>query len=69
MEGLTILEALGLAAATHQHQIQVLSQVTQGSLGIFIKDPAVGTKGHLFPSPTNGQGLPLQAIMVVEVHQ
>ena len=54
MEGLTLLKTLGLAATTHQHQIQVLSHMAQGSLCIFIKGPTVGTKGHLFSPPTNG---------------
>ena len=64
-----MLKTLGLAAAADQNQIQVLSHMTQGSLSIFIKNPAVGTKGYLFMPPNNSQGLPLQAIVMVEVHQ
>ena len=36
VQHLTMLTDLGLAATAHQYQVQVLSHVSQGGLGVFI---------------------------------
>ena len=67
VQRLAMLKYFGFTSAANQNQVQVPSHVTQGGLGVFVQDPAVGTERQLPAPPADRQGLPLQAIPVVEV--
>ena len=39
--------ALGMAASAHEKEVEVLPHMAEGSVGIFINNPTVGTEGQL----------------------
>ena len=61
LEGLPKADTLGVAAPTHKHHIQMLSDVIQPHLGILVSNATVGAEGNLPPLPTYRQGCPSQA--------
>ena len=69
LEGLPQADTLGVAAPTHKHHIQMLSDVIKPRLGVLISKATVGTEGDLPPLPTYRQGCPSQAPPYVEAHQ
>ena len=40
-------KALGVAASTHKNEVEVLPHMAEGSVGILVNNPAVGTEGQL----------------------
>ena len=40
-------KALGVATSTHEKQVEMLSHMAEGSVGILVNDPAIGTEGQL----------------------
>ena len=40
-------EELGVAASTHEKEVEVLLHMAEGSVDILINNPAVGTEGQL----------------------
>ena len=69
LEGLPKADTLGVAAPTHKHHIQMLSDVIQPLLGIFVRNATVGAEGDLPPLSTYRQGCPSQAPPHVEARQ
>ena len=69
LEGLPQADTLGVAAPTHKHHIQMLSDVIQPRLGILVSNATVGAEGDLPPLPTYRQGCPSQAPPHVEARQ
>ena len=52
MQNLPVRKALGVAAFTHEKEVKVLPHMAEGSVGILVNNPTVGTEGHL-PSMFN----------------
>ena len=50
MQSLSVREALGVAASTHEKEVEMPLHMAEGSVGVLINNSAVGTEGHL-PSP------------------
>ena len=69
LEGLPKADTLGVAAPTHKHHIQMLSDVVQPRLGILVSNATVGAEGDLPPLSTYRQGCPSQAPPYVEARQ
>ena len=69
LEGLPKPDTLGVAAPTHKHHIQMLSDVIQPHLGVFVRNATVGAEGDLPLLSTYHQGCPSQAPPHVEAHQ
>ena len=51
MQSLPVREALGMATSTHEKEVQVPPHMAEGSVGVLINNPTVGTEGHL-PLPS-----------------
>ena len=69
LEGLPKADTLGVAAPTHKHHIQMLSDVIQPRLGVLVSNTTVGAEGNLPPLSTYRQGCPSQAPTYVEARQ
>ena len=42
-------KALGVATSTHEKEVEMLPHMAEGSVGILIDDPTIGTEGQLPP--------------------
>ena len=62
-----ISEALGITTSTNKQEVEMLPHVAESSLGFLIYNSAVWAEGQLPTLSTNGDGLPHQAPMSVEV--
>ena len=40
-------KALGVATSTHKKEVKMLADMTEGSVGILVDDPTIGTEGQL----------------------
>ena len=40
-------KALGVATSTHKKEVEVLPHMAEGSVGILVNNPTVGTEGQL----------------------
>ena len=47
MQSLPVRKAPGVAASTHEKEVEVLLHMAEGSVGILVNNPAVGTEGQL----------------------
>ena len=47
MQSLPVGKALGVAASTHEKEVEVLPHMAEGSVSILINNPTVGTEGQL----------------------
>ena len=47
IQSLPIREALGVATSAHEKEVEVLLHMAEGSVGILVNDPTVGTEGQL----------------------
>ena len=61
--------ALGVASSTYKKEVEMFTDMTEGSVGILVDDPTIGTEGQLPPLTFNCQRLSHQTSMPVEVHQ
>ena len=61
--------ALDMTSSTYEEQVQVLMDMTEGSVGVSVDDPTIGTECQLPSLPSHSEGLPHQTDMPVEVHQ
>ena len=59
--------ALDMTSSTYEEQVQVLTDMTEGSVGVSVDDPTIGTKCQLPSLPPHSEGLPHQTGMPVEV--
>ena len=50
--------ALDMASSTYEEQVQVLTNMTEGSVGISVDDPTIGTECQLPSLPSHIEGLP-----------
>ena len=50
--------ALDMASSTYEEQVQVLTDMTEGSVGISVDDPTIGTECQLPSLPSHIEGLP-----------
>ena len=41
--------ALGVATSTHKKEVEMLPHMAEGSVGILVDDPKIGTEGQLPP--------------------
>ena len=57
-------EALEVATSTNKKEVEVLSHVAEGGLGVLIDNPTVWTEGQLPAPPTNANRLPHQSLML-----
>ena len=69
LQSLAIDIALGVATSAYKKEVEMFADMTEGSVGILVDYPTIGTKGRLPPSTLNCQGLSHQTSMSVEVCQ
>ena len=69
LQSLSIDIALGVASSAYKKEVEMFADMTEGSVGILIDYPTIGTEGQLPPSTPNCQGLSHQTSMSVEVRQ
>ena len=69
IQSLPMREALGITASTNKEEVEVFPHVAKGGLGVLIDNSTVWTEGQLPALSANGNRLPHQALMPVEVCQ
>ena len=69
LQSLSIDIALGVATSAYKKEVEMFADMTEGSVGILVDYPTIGTEGQLPPSTPNCQGLSHQTSMSVEVRQ
>ena len=47
MQSLPVEKALGVAASAHEKEVEVLPHKAEGSVGILVNNPTVGTEDQL----------------------
>ena len=47
MQSLPVGKALAVAASAHEKEVEVLPHMAEGSVGILVNNPTVGTEGQL----------------------
>ena len=47
-------KALGVATSVHEKEVEMLVDMAEGSVGILIDDPTIGTEGQLSPLALDG---------------
>ena len=62
-------EALGITASTNEPEVQVFLEMAEGCLGVLIGNSTIGAESQLSMLPSSGNGLPCQALLLVEVCQ
>ena len=69
LQSLSTNIALGMATSAYKKEVEMFVDMTEGSVGILVDYPTIGTEGQLPPSTPNCQRLSHQTSMSVEVHQ